>query len=195
MKILGLAVAALLLTLSTPVFAEPTVQVAGGGTVVVLSTELVAALTSLSVTPDRIKPAKLKRGVAGFPILAGAIDLEDLRGDIFHSGGLSLTSATTTVELRNFVIDTLDGTVLTGLVSVNGDLVGRLPLFDLDLTEAPVINGRRIVIDAVEVTLTAGAAAALNDAFDVSAFAAGLLIGEATVGTRAVPGTDLDVVE
>jgi hypothetical protein len=191
MRIFSLALVLILFTSAAPVMAGPTAQLAGGTTRVVLSTELLAALTALSVTPDRIKPGKLKNGIVSYPIEAGAIDLEDLRGDIFHSGGISFTAGETVVELRNFLIDTQAAPVLTGLVSVNGDLVGRVDLFDLDLGEAPQIRGRRIVIEGVDVTLTDDAAVALNDIFNVVAFEEGLLVGEATVDTKAVRGTDL----
>lgn len=129
-----------------------------------------------------------------YPIPTGALDLADLRGDIFHAGGLSLSAGSTVVELRSFIIDTTGEPVLTGLVSVNGDVVGRVPLFDLATTQAPEIVGRRgILLDGVEVTLTDTAAGALNGIFGVTAFEEGLPIGVATVQTRAVPGTRLDL--
>jgi hypothetical protein len=190
MRFLALASA---LMLATPAFADPTVQVGGGRTRVVLSDELLGALTALAVTPERIRPGKLKNGFVEYPIPTGALDLADLRGDIFHAGGLALSAGETTVELRSFVIDTTATPVLTGLVSVNGDLVGRVPLFELELTQAPEVRGRRgILLENVEVTLTDAAADALNDIFGVSAFVEGLPIGVASVQTRAVPGTRLD---
>jgi hypothetical protein len=134
-----------------------------------------------------IGPASLRRGWASFPIPTGALDLETARGDIFHSGGLQLRAGSTKVQLLNFVIDTQDDPVLTGLVSVNGDLVGRVALFDLALNEAPVIwRSGKLIVRSVDVTLTAGAADALNSIFEVDDFVAGLSIGEAVVFTKVV---------
>jgi hypothetical protein len=182
--------AALLLLLGAPALAEPTAQVAGGRTSVELSDDFLGALTALGVEAGAIGPASLRRGWASFPIPAGALDVETARGDIFHSGGLVLRAGSTKVRLLNFVIDTTENDdVLTGLVSVNGDLLDRVVLFDLELNEAPVIwRSGLVVVRAVDVTLSAGAAAALNDVFDVTAFSAGLPIGEAVVVTKVVGG-------
>jgi len=178
--------AMLLLALAAqPAAADPTAQVEGGRTSVELSEGFVTALGSLGVAPGAIEPARLKRGRASFPIPGGALDLETARGDVFHLGGLTLGAGGTTVGLLNFVIDTTGEPVLTGLVSVNGDLVGRVPLFDLELTEAPELRrwgGLRI--DGVNVTLTAEAANALNMIFGVSDFVEGFEIGVARVATR-----------
>ncbi|NJM36514.1 MAG: hypothetical protein HC845_00780 [Akkermansiaceae bacterium] len=97
-------------------------------------------------------------------------------------------SSTTTVELRNFIIDTTGATpVLTGLVVANENTVGRLPLFDLVLPEGitlplqPKGSMKSLTLSGVSLKLTAGAAEALNGAFNVTAFAEGLPIGTAKV--------------
>ena len=89
-----------------PAAADPTARVAGGRTTVKLSDEFVCALGALGVAAAPIGPATLKRGFAAFPIPGGALDLETARGDIFHTGGLSLSAGDTRVQLLNFVIDT-----------------------------------------------------------------------------------------
>lgn len=177
--------------------AAPTVQVAGGDTTVRLSDSFVGALSGLSVAPAAIAPGKLranKRGVfIKYRIPGGALDAADYRGDIFHVGGLSLTAGDTVVELLNFVIDTQDEPVLTGVVAVNGDLVGRLPLFNLELTSLPVVEGNgKVTISDVAVTLTDGAAGALNGIFGIDALAGGFDIGTARVKTRIVDAGDDD---
>ena len=99
-----------------------------------------------------------------------------------------MKSATTTVELRNFIIDTT-GTapVLTGLVVANEGTVGRIPLFDLVLPTGIMLplkaQGpmKSLTLAGVSMKLTSGAATALNDAFGVTAFTAGLPIGTAKV--------------
>lgn len=174
------------LSFSTPALADPTGQLFGGGTNVTLSSELTGALGSLGVGVKPIRPASLRGVRASFPIPAGVIDLESLKGDVFHSGGLSLEAGGTRVDLLNFVIDTQAEPVLTGVVSVNGDVVGRVPLFDLVLNAAPVRRQRLLFVHDVDLTLNATAADALNDIFDVSAFAAGLPVGKASVFTAVI---------
>jgi hypothetical protein len=189
MRTTPLVIALSLLLGAGTALAEPTAQVAGGRTAVELSDDFLAALTALGVEAAPIGPASLRRGWASFPIPAGALDLETARGDIFHSGGLSLRAGATKVQLLNFVIDTQAEPVLTGLVSVDGDLVGRVALFDLALNEAPVVwRSGWLVVRSVDVTLTAGAADALNGIFGIDDFAEGLPIGEAVVYTKTLSG-------
>ena len=69
----------------------------------------------------------------------------------------------TIVELTTFIIDTTSAPVLTGLVIVDGTLLGRVPLFDLDLSEAIIRQKyRKLSIRNVVLTLTEAAAEALN---------------------------------
>jgi hypothetical protein len=185
------ALASVPLLLASPALAEPTAQLAGGRTQVQLSQTFVDALASLGVEVAPIGTARLRQGSASFPIPSGALDVETARGDVFHAGGLALRAGATEVRLLNFVIDTTEDAVLTGLVSVNGDLVDRIPLFDLALSEAPIIERSRfVVVRGVDVTLSADAAEALNGVFGVSAFSAGLPIGEAVLATRVVKDKD-----
>jgi hypothetical protein len=192
MKTVHLAAALLIASFASPATADPTAQVAGGYTSVRLSEEFVGALGSLGVTPGDIEPGRLSRGRARFPIPGGALDLETARGDIFHLGGLTLVAGDTRVGLLNFVIDTTADPLLTGLVTVDGDLVGRVPLFDLGLTEAPSVRHGRLKIRDVDVTLTAAAAGALNDIFGVSDFFDGLPIGTAKLKTHVLGDDDGD---
>jgi hypothetical protein len=167
------------------VVAAPTASIATGATTVAADAGFLAAAKSLSVTVAPITGKKLM-----FKILAGNIDLANAKGEILHDGGLVLKSATTTVELRNFIIDTTgDGAVLTGLVVANEVTVGRLPLFDLGLpaglgASLPLkAKGatKALTLSGVSLKLSDGAATALNGAFKVSAFKAGLQIGTAKV--------------
>ena len=59
----------------------------------------------------------------------------DKKAELIHSGGLSLTAGGTVVELRDFIISTGSKPEITGLVEVDGKVVGRLALFDLSLKE------------------------------------------------------------
>ena len=165
--------------------AQNTQTIEGGRTNVALASSFVAALGTLDVTPGTVGPTQLKNGVVNFPVIGGAIDLDTAAGQILHSGGLTLTAGQTVVTLQSFIIDTTSTPVITGLVSVDGKLVGRLPLFDLALPSGLTVplkpaNGQ-LLLKGVGVTLDSAAAGALNSVFKVSAFKGGFGIGTAQV--------------
>jgi hypothetical protein len=182
--ILSLAMGANVLLVS-PATAAPTVVFYGSRTSVALSSELVTALTSLKVTPSAVFPGFLRQGVATFPISTGEIDVANAKGEVLHYGGLRLASTNTQVELTQFAIDTsvASGAILTGLVKVGGSVVGRIPLFLLTLpsVQLPLPLTRTLVLPDVALTLTDTAAQALNASFGVTAFAAGIPVGKATM--------------
>ena len=171
-----------------PVLAAPTAVPEGGKTSVTLSPVFLQALATLKVAPAATAPGRLvaRQGavVASFPITTGAIDAGTLVAEVDHVGGLSLTAGSTVVKLSAFLIN-LPGSgtpTLTGLVTANGSLVGRLPLFDLAVSSKGVSAGEgRIRVSGVGVTLDAAAAQALNQVFKVTAFKEGIPIGTATV--------------
>ena len=170
--------------------AAPSADFVGGRTSVTLSNDFVNALTTLKVTPGTVGSAQLNRGVAYFPIVSGAGDLGSVKLEINHRGGLSLKSGGTIVELTDYAITNLDGNpVLTGLVKANDNLVGRIPLFNLSLTEGPKASsnhsGTQIQLKGVGVKLARPAADALNSVFKVTAFKEGLNIGTARVNGSA----------
>ncbi len=169
-------------------FAAPTVNTVAGDTRVALSADFTGALQTLGVAVAPSFPARISSGNAIFPIPTGEVDLETAKGEVVHNGGLNLSAGGLTVNLSSFVIDTSgDKPVLTGLVKANDSLVARIVLFDLALGSAPQVEQNRLYgnlrIGDVAVTLSAEAAGALNDAFGVTAFAAGLPIGTARVNT------------
>jgi hypothetical protein len=177
----GLAVA--LATVSAT--AAPTEELDGGQTSVELSSTLVGALNSLNVELRDISPGRVQRGRATFPVESGAVDLDNLAGEIVHEGGLQLRAGNTRVELIDFVIDTTgEQIVLTGLVILNDSLVGRIPLFNVALTSDAELLRNGVRIPGAALTLTSEAASALNTSFAVTAFTAGLDIGSATVTAR-----------
>jgi hypothetical protein len=167
-------------------YAAPTAQLSGGYTLVELAPGFVSALTSLNVRPGQVLPGALV-SVAYFPITSGRLDLANAKGEVAHSGGLSLTAGNTRVELTDFIIDTTGTPRLTGLVTANNSIVGRIPLFNIALPAsltlplaAPAAN-QQFVLHEARLTLTSDAATALNGAFNVTAFAAGLAIGSAAI--------------
>lgn len=186
----GLAVSGILAFTTVSAVAAPTETPTGGATSVLLAPSFLSALTSLGVTPAPIAPGRIASRSAGvfasFPITTGEIDLGTVKGEIDHKGGLSLTAGHTKVQLTTFIVD-LTGTapVLTGLVIVNDNLVGRLPLFDLNLSQSGVSAKEQLVkVGNVAVTLTDKAAGALNGVFGITALSQGLAIGTATVRAR-----------
>jgi hypothetical protein len=105
------------------------------------------------------------------------VDKDPLGGRIVHSGGLRFSADSESVVVKRFVIE-LDRGVLTAKVAGTGQ---RIALLRLGAPEDVKVGAERIVLRGVDAKLTAQAAAALNEAFDTDLFAAGLLIGEATV--------------
>jgi hypothetical protein len=175
------------LVTATHVYAAPTVRLSGNVTEVALSQDLVGALTGLGVKPSAVGYSALIGTHAYFPISSGAIDAANAKGEIVHLGGLRLTAGDTRVELSDFIIDTVGTPRLTGLVTANGDVVARIPLFNLDLPKLtlPLMpTGRRLVVPGVAVTLTQEAATALNGVFNINAFQPGFSIGTAKVSAR-----------
>ena len=99
---------------------------------------------------------------------------------IRHSGGISLTAGSTTVELTDFNIKLLKGQLYG---RVNGS--DRVALLDLDYSDVGIgFRGGRLVVGPVGTTLTAGAATALNDAFGVDALTDDTVLGDATIRYR-----------
>ncbi len=185
-------VAATAITAMSASFAAPTLSVGYGDTSVKLDPVFVGAITALKVTPSASGYSRLNDGVATFPVIDGDFDFGTAKGEITHLGGLMLKAGGTSVELRDFVIDTSGAAaVLTGKVVVNDNFVARIPLFDVALPAltlplaAPKNDWGQLKVPGVKLTLNAGAAAALNATFAVTAFTAGLPIGEATVKTYA----------
>jgi hypothetical protein len=166
--------------------AQQTKTLFTGRTSVRLSSTFTSALSGLNVSVGRVFPSEIEGGVATFPVTGGAIDLVTASGNILHSGGLTLKAGDTKVTLQSFIIDTTSGNpVITGLVSVNGKLLGRIPLFDLGLPAGfslPLhLKENRLLLKGVGVTLDPQAAGALDAVFNVSAFMAGFPIGTAQV--------------
>jgi len=176
--------------------AQKTEAIEGGRTTVALASSFLSALPSLDVTPGTVGPTRLHNGSVNFPVTGGAIDLDTAVSQILHSGGLTLTAGQTQVTLQSFIIDTTGTPVITGLVSVDEKLLGRLPLFDLALPSGITLplklNDGPIVLRGVGVTLDGTAAGALNGVFHVTAFDGGFAIGTAKVTIDLAGHSDED---
>ncbi len=150
------------------VHAAPAVQIQGGLTSLVLSEDVLETLVSCQI--DRIKPAVIKPGGdrLRFSIGSGALDLESALGEIEHRGGLLLQcdGGENVVGLQNFRIDhqmaetaddSADGSDLrlTGLISVNGSITERIPVFTpLDETLDISAGGNVLRIRGVSLGFT-----------------------------------------
>lgn len=189
-KMLNAALAgAMFLSVVGAAQAQPTLDFErGGSTRVKLDPALIPTLSSLGVDIGVLAPGTLQARTTGvfvtfgIPNGAGTVDLTSLGLEIVHAGGLSLSAGGIVVEVSTFIIENLDGDLkLTALVKAGDSVVGRIPLFDVALTDAPVVDRGRLMVRGAELTLADAAAGALNDVFEVDAFAEGIPIGTATV--------------
>lgn len=160
----------------------------GGETSVTFSSDLIDALGSLNVNVQGFGGTTIDNGIAEFPITGGAADVDSVKVDIQHNGGLTLSAGSTIVNLTDFEITNLgDSAILTGLVILNGNLITRSPLFDLTVggvNSSIVDNHPALSLDNVTVSLSSAAATTLNQAFGVDAFTAGFNVGTAEVDAR-----------
>jgi hypothetical protein len=152
-----------------------------GATTLTLDPGAVSALTSLGVTPAPIEPARAKRnGDLAFPITNRLTNVFRT-GVIKHSGGISLTAGSTTVELKDFWIDPFQR-------QLTADVGGsRVPILALDFRRAHVSGGfGGLTLGPVGGSLTDVAAGALDGAFGLPAGTVppGLKLGDATVRYR-----------
>jgi hypothetical protein len=157
------------------------VEFAGGATTLALDPGAASALQSLGVAAAPIDPASAGSDGLSFPITGGKANASTFAGRIRHSGGIRLSKGSTVVDLTSFTIQVDSDPDLTALVGGQ-----RVSILNLDLSQLDAqVKGRRITLSGVKATLTAAAAAALNQAFSTHAFSEGLLLGTATVRARA----------
>ena len=163
----ALVAAGIALSMAAPMAsAAPTAQIRDGYTLVELLPSFVGALGSLGIAPSKVLPGTLHQRIAFFPITGGRLDAADARGEVPHSGGLALTRDSTEVVISDFIVDTTSAPKLTGIVTANGSIVGRIPLFNLTLPQLVLplqlpAGPETLLIEGNRVTLTAEAAAAL----------------------------------
>ena len=183
----AIAAAGLALAVAVPVAtAAPTAQIRDGYTLVELLPEFTGALGSLGIAPSKVLPGTVYQRIAYFPITGGRLDASNAKGEVPHSGGITLSRGATQVLLTDFIIETTSSPRLTGLVTANGTIVGRIPLFNLALPQLSLplqlpAGPETLLIEGSRVTLATEAAAALNNVFGTTAFTPGFPVGIASV--------------
>lgn len=83
-----------------------TVRLSGGTTDLHLNTATARALGAADFTITPIAPSKASGTRVSFPITGGRIDPRTAAGVVNHSGGLAIRRHGTTVQLRNFSVNT-----------------------------------------------------------------------------------------
>ncbi len=160
-----------------------------GSTSLDLNANTAAALTSLGITPGVTGTATASGSTVTFPITGGDVVIHANKhylpgyvdGVVLHQGsGLTLTKGSTVVTLSDFTIDP-GNCVLYG--NVDGTVsAANVPLLQLDGRPLKISqSGGTVHLDGTIANLTPTAAAALNKAFGVSAFAAGMPLGTAHI--------------
>ncbi len=186
---------------ANPPILTGTVDVKHGLTSIALDDAFSSILTNHAVVLRKIIPGQIVPGrqLLRIPISGGAIDLDTAEGEVTHRGGFALKTDTVKVSLTDFVLSTpaaTDTTTLPSLsclVTVNGDLSGRVNLFQVDLSgvAAPLSlpPNKKVMFKTLNLTLTADGAAALNTAFNTTEFLADSVAGTLTVTALTARGT------
>lgn len=179
---------------ASPVQLASIPDIKGVSTTVTLDPKFLAGLTALKITPGVVGDTKLEGGALIFPITGGSVTLYKkgttgsdpfVVGVIQHDGqGITLAAGGKTVELKNFDVDAGKSEIRTD-ITVDGAVFGNdVPTFIADgstLQYPPTMEGNNAVLEGTMVKLTAGAAAALDKVFGVTAFTEGFPIGVAKI--------------
>ncbi len=164
------------------------VRLTGGDTSVTTAPGIAAALLGHGIVPLATLPGTQGAQIGGggvavrftFPVTGGWLNAAQLRGTIWHQGGILFLAPATgkQIEVSDFVISVHQG-VLTA--EVNGNPKVRVPLLRLSLAHATIQAGRHYVrISGIVLTLTKTAASALDSTFGTTLFTAGLELGTAS---------------
>lgn len=169
-RICGAALAA---TLGATAAQATALPITGGVTAVTLTSAPTLASVGLGVAPlgsATVSPGSSGTPLAFFPVTGGAIDTDTFAGTIAHDGsGLALSDASTTLNLTDFLIDTVALT-LTGNAAFGATSIPGVPLFNIGFSGNAV--------SPFSLTLTAAAAGALTAVFGLPDLT-GLEIGTA----------------
>ncbi len=172
----GALVSALVLAPTAPAAAK-----LGGKTVLAPEAATFETLTGAGVTVAPSGDADAGSSGISFPITGGRVNVEDVKGKIKHSGGLTFSGNGTSLTVENFVIKVGDKNVIRADVAGGG----KVRLADLDLSAAKINQrGGKVVISRVDVLLANKAARALSATFGLPDLA-GADLGDAKVKVKA----------
>lgn len=166
--------------------AQSTQTIEYGRTILQFTPSFTGGLSQLGATIGGVGFSSVdSTGTIVFPVVSGAVDLATAQGEVNHLGGIAVYAQGNNIRLQNFLIDTTGAPVLTGLVVLNGKLIGRIPLFNLTPPAGLTLPLQTTVgvlqLNGFNVTLSATAAATFN-----SIFGANVLAGGTPVGTLSV---------
>lgn len=179
-------------TASAQAASRNSAEVASGQTMLRLDRGTARALDGAGVSVTPLRPGRNTRSGLTFPITGGRLNPATLRGHVDHSGGIRFRAGSTTVALRDFRYR-----IGKRRAALSADVGGdRLTIAHLDLRRARTGADGPLTKTArnIRATLTAGAASALNSAFDTHLFSRGLRIGkvrtEVVLGEAVLRGGD-----
>ena len=181
---------------SSAVFAaaqNETQTIVYGRTTVQFNAGFQQTLANLGATITDTNSAPLKNGSAIFTITEGAIDLKSAAGEVSHSGGYVVTIAGVSVKVLDLVLDTTTPTapVITGLFVVNNAVLGRLPVFTVQIPSGfslPLTPQNGVEqINGFGLLLAPGTANTFNTLFGAQVLQAGTSVGTANVYTVLAP--------
>lgn len=158
------------------------------GDVTVVNPTIAPTLTALGIAPSPLGSAGVNANAYfEFPITGGALD--GIAGVIAHEGsGVGLATATTSVLLENFIIDTVQQLILAD-VTLNGSLVASdIGVLSFDAaTLADLADLFDLDNPALALILTDAAADLLETAFGLGVQLNGAQFGLAATAPQAVP--------
>lgn len=169
----------------------------GVGTSVKLDPTTAQALQTLHVAVSTAGTATFDSATSTitFPITSGYAEIHSdqghkpgyILGSVQHVGsGMTLTAGTTKVTLEDFVVDPGNSVLYATIGSMS-----KVPLLSLDGAAVKVSMDPQgdVVLDGTVAKLTDTAASALNAAFKVTAFKAGLPLGTVHLVAKGSPVT------
>ena len=167
-------------------WAAPAVQVKGGETHLLFSTQVSDELAFSVVESEAVEPAslrpdsrKLKLRVQG-----GLLDLDTLKGEINHRGGVRLMSVDgERLSLQDFRINAMgESPMISAIATVSGSILTRIDMFELQENETSEVDlndrGTKLRIRNMDILLTIDGARYLKEYFGTS-FEAGTIVGTA----------------
>ena len=167
-------------------WAAPAVQVKGGETHLLFSTQVSDELAFTGVESEAVEPASLRPDSRKLRlrVQGGLLDLDTLKGEINHRGGVRLMSVDgERLSLQAFRIDTLgESPMISAIATVSGSILTRIDMFELQRNETSEIDlndrGNKLRIRNMDILLTTDGARYLNEYFGTS-FDAGTIVGTA----------------